>query len=133
MLLNEEILPHYQNSQFFYNFRYFEHTLILTKCLVHCMFMLTNVYYINLILIMVSGKLPPVRVRVWFTISVRISAGGQLSSGGIFLEPLIILPLSCTLLKIFLRSSKLWSIKLRNNNTFNHGLTKLYPQSRQSY
>ena len=69
VLLNEEILPHYQNSQFFLNFRYFEHTLILTKCLVPCMFTLTDVYYINLIL--------------------------------------IILPSSCSPLKIFLRSSKL--------------------------
>ena len=40
-----------------------------------------------------SGKLPsrkncpPVRVRVWFRISIRIRAGGQLSSGAIFLEP----------------------------------------------
>ena len=31
---------------------------------------------------------PPVRVRVWFRISVRIRAGGQFSSGAIFLEPL---------------------------------------------
>ena len=31
---------------------------------------------------------PPVRVRVWFRISVRIRAGrGQFSSGAIFLEP----------------------------------------------
>ena len=30
---------------------------------------------------------PPVRVRVWFRISVRIRAGGQFSSRAIFLEP----------------------------------------------
>ena len=29
---------------------------------------------------------PPVRFRVWFTIRVRIRAGGQFSSGAIFLE-----------------------------------------------
>ena len=29
----------------------------------------------------------PVRVRVWFRISVRIRAGGQFSSGAIYLEP----------------------------------------------
>ena len=40
-----------------------------------------------------SGKLPrrkigpPVRLRVWFRISVRIRAGGQFSSEAIFLEP----------------------------------------------
>ena len=30
---------------------------------------------------------PPVRVRVWFRIRVRIRAGGQFSSGAFFLEP----------------------------------------------
>ena len=39
-----------------------------------------------------SGKLPtrkiaPVRLKIWFRISVRIRAGGQFSSGEIFLEP----------------------------------------------
>ena len=36
------------------------------------------------------GKLPPlpVRVRVWFRISVRIRAGGLFSLGTIFLEPI---------------------------------------------
>ena len=34
-----------------------------------------------------SENCPPVRVRVWFRISVRIRAGGQFSSGVIFLEP----------------------------------------------
>ena len=34
--------------------------------------------------------MPPVRVRVWFRISVRIRAGGQFSSGKIFLEPIYI-------------------------------------------
>ena len=29
----------------------------------------------------------PIRVRVWIRISVRIRAGGQFSSGAIFLEP----------------------------------------------
>ena len=91
MLLNEEILPHYQNSQFFLNFRYFEHTLILTKCLVPCMFTLTEVYYINLIL--------------------------------------IILPLSCSPLKIFLRSSKLWSI--RNINAWFNMVFLEIPQNSQ--
>ena len=33
---------------------------------------------------------PPVRVRVWFRISVRIKAGEQFSSGAIFLEPLAV-------------------------------------------
>ena len=32
------------------------------------------------------GKLPPVRVRVWFRISVRIRAGGKFSSEAIFLD-----------------------------------------------
>ena len=31
--------------------------------------------------------MPPVRVRVWFRVSVRIRVGGQLSSGAIVLEP----------------------------------------------
>ena len=30
---------------------------------------------------------PPVRVRVWFRVSVRIRFGGQFSSGAIVLEP----------------------------------------------
>ena len=30
---------------------------------------------------------PPLRVRVWFRISVTVRAGGQFSSGAIFLEP----------------------------------------------
>ena len=35
---------------------------------------------------------PPVRVRVWFRISVRISAGGQFYAGAIFLEPFSMSP-----------------------------------------
>ena len=35
------------------------------------------------------GKLPPVRVRVWFRISVRIRVEGQFSSLAIFLEPFL--------------------------------------------
>ena len=35
-----------------------------------------------------GGNLPPpVRVRVWFRVSVRIRVGGQFSSGAIVLEP----------------------------------------------
>ena len=33
--------------------------------------------------------MPPVRVRVWFRVSVRIKVGGQFSSGAIVLEPKI--------------------------------------------
>ena len=61
---------------------FFEHTLIL----INCMFDLTDVYYINVIS--------------------------------------IILPLRCFLFKIFLRSSKLWSRKLRS---ILKCLTKLLP------
>ena len=35
---------------------FFEHTLILTKCLVPCMFELTDVYYINLISIILPSR-----------------------------------------------------------------------------
>ena len=77
VLLKEEILPHYQNSWFFRTYA----NKIQTKCLVPCMFELTDVYYINLIL--------------------------------------IILPSCCFLFKIFLLSSKLWSIKLRSMYVFN--------------
>ena len=35
---------------------FFEHTLILTKCLVPCMFELTYVYHINLILIILPSR-----------------------------------------------------------------------------
>ena len=35
---------------------FFEHALILTKCLVPCMFELTDVYYINLILITLPSR-----------------------------------------------------------------------------
>ena len=41
VLLKEEILRHYQHSWFFLHFRYFEHSVILTKCLVTCVFELT--------------------------------------------------------------------------------------------
>ena len=65
------------NSKRFYRIikilDFFKHMLILTKCLVPCMFELTDVYCINLIL--------------------------------------IIIPLCCFLFKIFLRSSKLRSIR----------------------
>ena len=30
---------------------------------------------------------PPIRVRVWFRVGVRIRLGGQFSSGAIVLEP----------------------------------------------
>ena len=33
---------------------------------------------------------PPVRVRVWFRISIRIRAAGQFSWGAIFLEPFLL-------------------------------------------
>ena len=66
---------HYQNS------RFFQIHAILTKCLVPCMFELTDVYYVNLTLIILSSRRFP--------------------------------------FKIFLRSSKLWSIKLRKI-MFNH-------------
>ena len=54
-----------------------------------------EIYGINDFLLkdLVSGKLPPRKialpsqVRVWFTISVRIRAGGQFSSEAVFLEP----------------------------------------------
>ena len=36
---------------------------------------------------MVSGKLPPVRVRVWFRVSVRIRVRGDFPWGAIVLEP----------------------------------------------
>ena len=54
--------------------------------------LLNTIFQIMFVFCM-SGKLPPrkigppVRVRVWFRISVRIRAGGQFSSGAIFLEP----------------------------------------------
>ena len=60
---------------------FFEHMLILIKFLAPCMFKLTNVYYINLILVM--------------------------------------LPSRCFLFKVFLRFSKLSSIKLRSIYMFN--------------
>ena len=66
---------HYQNS------RFFQIHAILTKCLVPCMFELTDVYYVNLTLIILSSR--------------------------------------CFPFKIFLRSSKLWSIKL-TKIMFNH-------------
>ena len=36
-----------------------------------------------------EGNCPPVRVRVWFRISVRIRVGGQFFSGVIVLEPFL--------------------------------------------
>ena len=51
VLLKEEILPHYQNPWFFLNFWHFKNLLIVTKCLLPCMFEKMDVYYINLILV----------------------------------------------------------------------------------
>ena len=61
MLLKEEILSHYQNHWLFLNFRFFEHSLILTKCLVPCMFELTDLCCINLILIILPSRCFPLK------------------------------------------------------------------------
>ena len=39
------------------------------------------------------GKFPPVRVRVWFRVSVRNRVWGQFSSGAIVLEPFVVMTL----------------------------------------
>ena len=63
----------------------------------HLIRQLLNDFSINLLNLDIRGGVrkitpeencPPVMVRVWFRISVRIRAGGQFSLGAIFLEPL---------------------------------------------
>ena len=61
VLSKKEILPHYQNYLLFLNFQYSEHSLILTKCLVPCMFELTDVCCINVILIIHPSRCFPLK------------------------------------------------------------------------
>ena len=58
------------------------------------------------------GKLLPVRVRVWFRVSVRIKTGGQFSSGVFVLEPFIMV-----LLKIWSALCFFWYKMPRKMNS----------------
>ena len=50
-----------------------------------------RVLYLGVRKISPEENCPPVRVRIWFRISVRIRARGQFFSGAIFLEPIFII------------------------------------------
>ena len=102
MFLKEQILPHYQNP------RFFEHKLILTKCLALCMFELTDVYYIYSMSIIFSSrcfpcksflgssklyicltKLLPTLTSIWLNYinSFLIAPDLKLSSNCLFISP----------------------------------------------